>query len=88
MADDSQAETLRSRVDASRLTMWLLLDGHRWLVTVTILGAVFLALFGLVVADPVGLVTAIEASDPIETMFQALITGIITGVTLVASSTR
>ena len=81
MADDSSA----TRVQLGPVKTYLLLDAHRWLVAAGILGLFFLTVLGLVAIDPVPLHEALQSSDTAETLFQALVTTVVTGVTLVIS---
>ncbi|WP_248517569.1 hypothetical protein [Salinarchaeum laminariae] len=78
-------DSMRSRVPGSRFRLWLLLGANRWAVAGMVLAVIFVALAVFVAIDPVPLSDAIAASDPTETLFQAMITSIITGVTLVVT---
>ncbi len=80
---DAPADTMRSRVAGSRLWLWVLLDVDRRVVTAAMSGVVFLALVALGALDPSPLRETMRRSDPVETLFQALVTGIVTGSTLV-----
>nr|WP_277555739.1 hypothetical protein [Halobaculum sp. YSMS11] len=73
---------MRERAGASRVKLWLLIDADRRLVAVGFLVAVFVLVFlaGILVPDAA---TLLADGDPIETAFQPLLGGIITGVTLV-----
>ncbi|MFC7131866.1 MULTISPECIES: hypothetical protein [Salinibaculum] len=82
------AETMRERAAGSRWKLWLLLDADRWVVTAAVLVTIFGALVAVSVASPVTLREALGQSDPVETLFQALVTAIITGVTLVVTITQ
>jgi hypothetical protein len=82
---DAPSNRMRSRVPGSRLKLWLLLTASRWLVAAGLLAVVFVVLVILGAIDPVGLRTGMSQKDPIETAFQALLTAIITGVTLVVT---
>jgi hypothetical protein len=64
---------------------WLLLDADRRVVAGVVLAAFFAVFVVLGALDPVGLRNAVETSDPVETLFQALVTAIVTGVTLVVT---
>jgi hypothetical protein len=64
---------------------WLLLDLNRWVLTAAVLGGLFVAVVALGTLDPVPLREAVSGSDPVETLFQALVTAIVTGVTLVVT---
>jgi hypothetical protein len=78
-------DSMRSRVPGNRVKLWLLLGANRWAVAGLLLTFTFAALAVLVAIDPVPLGDAIAASDPTETLFQAMITSIVTGVTLVVT---
>jgi hypothetical protein len=67
------------------LRQWLLLDANRWAVTVATLVPLFVVVVVVGSLDPVPLREAVARSDPIETLFQALVTAIVTGVTLVVT---
>jgi hypothetical protein len=79
---------MRERAAASRWKLWVLLRADRRLVTAAVLGLVFLSLVGAAALAPVSLPTVLEGSDPTETLFQALVTAIVTGVTLVVTITQ
>jgi len=72
---------MRDRVPGSRVRWWVLLGGSRNTVTAILVVAVFVAIVAAGAVAPSG----IGAGDPLETVFQALLTAIITGVTLVVS---
>ena len=69
----------------TRLRRWLLLDGNRWTVTGLLACCVFAFLVVVGTVDPSPLGEVMRRSDPVETAFSELITGIITGVTLVVT---
>ncbi|WP_321112184.1 hypothetical protein [Halorussus salinisoli] len=84
--DDSQPnDTMRERADESRVKLWLLLEANRWAVAGGLLAGVFVAMVALGVLDPSPLQQSVAASDPTETLFQAYVTTIVTGVTLVVT---
>jgi len=85
--EDKSADRIRRRA-GNRLKLWVLLDANRWVVTAGLLAVVFCSLVVLGTAAPVSLRTAASQSDPVETLFQALVTAIITGVTLVVTITQ
>jgi hypothetical protein len=41
---DAPADTMRERVGANRLQMWVQVDGHRWAVTALVVAATFVLL--------------------------------------------
>ncbi len=63
----------------------LLLDLNRRVLAAGVLGTVYAAVVVAGAIDPVPLRVAVERSDPIETLFQALLTAVVTGVTLVVT---
>jgi len=79
------SDTMRERVGGSRLKLWVLMDANRWVLAGVMLVGFFLALVVLGVADPSPLQRSVATSDPLETVFQAFITAIVTGVTLVVT---
>jgi hypothetical protein len=83
--EDAPSDTLRERAGANRLKLWVLLDADRRLVAGIPLVLMLVALVVLGALDPAPLREAAGSKDPIETLFQALTTAIITGVTLVVS---
>jgi len=89
MSDPSSAaspdDTVTDRIPAGRLKNWVLVDGDRHVLVGVLLLAVLLAVVGLGVVWPSSVRSAFQSGDPIETLFQAMVTAIITGVTLVVS---
>ncbi len=83
--EDAPSDTLRERAGTNRLKLWVLLDADRRLVAGLPLALIFVVLVVLGAVDPAPLRAAANSKDPIETLFQALTTAIITGVTLVVS---
>ncbi len=80
--------SMRERGGGSRLVIYVLLEANRWIVTAAVMAFVFAS---LVVADalaPLSLRYIVSQSDPVSTLFQALLTAIITGVTLVVTITQ
>jgi hypothetical protein len=78
-------DTMERRVPGSRLKLWLLLGANRWLLTGVVLGGLFAVFLVLGALDPAPLRAAAGSKDPVETLFQALLTAIVTGVTLVVT---
>lgn len=68
-------------------TPWdrLLLDANRRVLATGVLVLVYAAVVVAGALDPVPLRLAVERSDPVETLFQALLTAVVTGVTLVVT---
>jgi len=84
-ATGDTADTMRERAGESRLKLWLLLRANRLVVA----GALTLLVFAVTVAIAAVLSPSLAAkagaSDPIETLFSAMITAIVTGATLVVT---
>jgi hypothetical protein len=80
---DQPGDTMRERAGRPSWLLYLLLDANRWLVAGILSAVLFLALAGAGLAHPVPAQTLLTADDPVETAFQALVSGIITAVTLV-----
>jgi hypothetical protein len=78
-------DTMRGRVPGSSAKLWLLMGASRWAVAAILLGLTFAVLVVLGALDPAGLSGSVESKDPIETLGQAFLTAIITGVTLVVT---
>ncbi|AKU08651.1 hypothetical protein [Haloferax gibbonsii] len=78
-------DTMRERGTTSRAKLRALLDADRRVVAAAPLLVVFCSVVVLGQLDPTPLRVAVEASDPIETLAQGLLTAIITGVTLVVT---
>ncbi|MFC4447629.1 hypothetical protein [Halorussus aquaticus] len=76
---------MRERADESRVKLWLLLGANRWSVAGALLAVLFVAMVALGVLDPSPLQRSVAVSDPTETLFQAYVTAIVTGVTLVVT---
>jgi len=77
------SDTMRERVPADSRKFWLLLQANRWLVAAAISGGIFLVLAIVGQFHPTEPPSLFSQEDPIETLFQGLLTAIITGVTLV-----
>jgi hypothetical protein len=80
--DDNPDDRLRDRVDESRTKLWLLLEADRRLVIAGLVVAVAVSLLAAGLSLP-AVTEALRQSDSIDTLFQALLTATITGVTLV-----
>ncbi|MFB6089593.1 MAG: hypothetical protein ABEJ97_00915 [Halobellus sp.] len=81
--DTRPSDTMRERVPESSRKFWLLLNANRWLVAAGIAGGVFLVLAVIGQFHPIESPELLRQEDPLETLFQGLLTSIITGVTLV-----
>jgi len=73
------------RVPGSRVKLWILLDANRLALAIVVLAMTFLALLALVAVEPARFERTVQAGDPIQTLFQALVTAIVTGVTVVVT---
>lgn len=82
-AGDAPSDTMRRRGDGSSLTLRVLLETSRWVVAGGVVAAFLLGTLATAAVLPAG--ALVDAGDPVETLFQALVTATITGVTLVVS---
>ncbi|MFB6304176.1 MAG: hypothetical protein ABEH47_03345, partial [Haloferacaceae archaeon] len=80
---ESPDDAMRERAPDRGWLLWALVGADRRFVTASILAVVFFGLLGLGVAHPTPASELLAGGDPIETLFQALVTSTITGVTLV-----
>ncbi|WP_435359225.1 hypothetical protein [Haloarchaeobius sp. DFWS5] len=80
---DQPRDTMRQRADASSLKLRLLMDVNRLWLTAGIAAFVFVSLVVIGILHPSDTHALLADGDPIETLFQAFVTAIITGVTLV-----
>lgn len=85
MSFEPTADTMRERANESRLKLWLLLGANRLIVTGLLVLFIFLGYLALSVLYGTPLSAAIGTGDTIETMFSTMISGIITGTTLVVT---
>ncbi|WP_254272045.1 hypothetical protein [Haloarcula marina] len=86
MADsdrDQPSDTMRGRADERASVIWFLLDADRRLVAALFSALLFATILVFGVAHPTSAHTLLVRGDPIETLYQALITGTITAVTLI-----
>jgi len=76
-------DTMRERAGRSRVTLWVLLDADRRLLAGALSAALFCGLVGAGVLHSTPAQTLLTRGDPAETLYQALVTATVTGVTLV-----
>jgi len=76
-------DTMRERVGASSWKLAVLVGADRWLLALALAGAVFASVVGVAVVHPVDSLALLRSGDPVETLFQAFVGAIVTGVTLV-----
>jgi uncharacterized membrane protein len=81
--DREPDDRMRERASGSTLRTWLLLGADRGLVAGLILLLVLLLVVGAGLAHPTPARTLLTRGDPVETLYQALVSSTITGVTLV-----
>ncbi|WP_435075383.1 hypothetical protein [Halorubrum sp. HHNYT27] len=84
-SDADTADTMRERAGENRLKLWLLLRANRLVVAGALTVAVFVAFVAVASGLSPSLPAKAGASDPIETLFSAMITAIVTGATLVVT---
>ena len=87
MSDDGSqpGDTMAERSVEPAWKHELLLNANRWVVTIALMAFVFVGLIAIGHFSPVSLRELIETNDPVQTLFQALVTALITGVTLVVA---
>ncbi|WP_232702778.1 hypothetical protein [Halobacterium wangiae] len=83
MSDESDDSELRDRLPGSRAQVWLVLDADRRVVAAAFLAILFGTLIVAELLIPTPTSTLLTRGDPHETLFQALVGSVITGVTLV-----
>jgi hypothetical protein len=81
VSDD--ADELRSRLPGSDVWVWLVLDADRRLVAVAFLAIIFCTMVAVGVLLPTPAYERLTTGDPTDTLFNALVGTVITGVTLV-----
>jgi hypothetical protein len=80
---DQPSDTIEARAEGSTLVLWLLLDADRRLVAGVFSAVLLGSIVAVGVLHPTSAQTLLTRGDPVETLYQALITGTITAVTLV-----
>jgi hypothetical protein len=85
MRDLTTEDTMRERAEENRITLWLLLNANRWLLTGVLGAGVFCSLLFWGASRPPPIRTVMATTDWVEMSFQALIGALITGTTLVVS---
>ncbi|MFC7077244.1 hypothetical protein [Haloarcula halophila] len=83
MADDQPDGRFRERGDERSSVLWFVLDADRWLVSGLFSALVLVGIVAIGTLHPTPARTLLTRGDPIETLYQALVTATITGVTLV-----
>jgi len=84
MAEQSgPSDTMRERAAASSRKLRVLMGVNRWLLALAIAGFVFSTVVVVGSVHPTESIRMLRTGDPVETLFQAFVGAIITGVTLV-----
>lgn len=85
MSDDgtTPSDTMAERSDGPTWKHQFLLNANRWLVTAGLMVFVFIGLLVASHVSPVSLPALMDGKEPVNKFFQALVTALITGVTLV-----
>ncbi len=81
---ETPSDKLHERLNQNRFKLWFFMGGDRWLVTGVLLTIVFLILVTAGYLYPT-VENSIRSSDSVDTLFQALLTAIISGTTIVVS---
>lgn len=82
-SESGSGDTMQERESDRRLNQWILLEANRWTIVGLLSLTVFISLVLLAIASPVPASELLELEAPVDTAFQGLSAGIITGVTLV-----
>ncbi|ELY71008.1 hypothetical protein [Natrinema versiforme] len=84
--DGSQpSDTMVERSTDPTWKHYLLLNANRWVVAAGLMLFVFVGLLAVARLNPISFRALVGGQDPVETLFQALTTALITGVTLVVT---
>ncbi|QSW97822.1 hypothetical protein [Haloterrigena alkaliphila] len=84
--DGSQpSDTMAERSESPTLKHTLLLNANRWLITAGLMLFIFVGLLVAARLSPVSLRAIMGTADPVDTLFQALTTALITVVALVVT---
>ncbi len=81
---ETPSDKLHERLNQNRIKLWFLMGGKRWLVTGVLVIITFITLLTAGFLYP-AVESSIRSSDSVDTLFQALLTAIISGVTIVVS---
>jgi len=81
--DERAEDSMPERAAGSTPKLWFMLEADRWLVAATLSAALWLGIVALGAAHPAPARVLLASGDPVETLFQALVAGTITAVTLV-----
>lgn len=79
---DAPADTMQERVGKTRVQMWLLVEGNRWVVTALVLAATFVLLVVIEALGPSDL-QRLTTTNAVGSTFTSTIIAIVTSVTLV-----
>ncbi len=85
MGGSQPSDTMVERSEDATWKLWLLLNANRWVVAAVLMAFVFAGVVLVGGFSPVSLRSLMSGQDPVETLFQALTTALITGVTLVVT---
>ncbi|NHN41430.1 hypothetical protein G9C85_07235 [Halorubellus sp. JP-L1] len=84
-ASGGDEDSMRERAAVSSAKLWLLVAADRLVVAVVIAAFVFASMLAVDAVPGVDSVGFLRTGDPVETLFQAFVGAIITGVTLVVT---
>ena len=77
------SDTLEERISGSRVKAWLLLEANRRLLALILLAVFYVALVAIITLWPAEIRPILSEDTPAKYLFQALVTALITAVTLV-----
>lgn len=81
--NSGSGETMEERSGEGRFKRWVLLEANRWTIIALLASTLFVSLLVLAIASPAPIGDLLRNESPVDTAFQGLISGVITGVTLV-----
>jgi hypothetical protein len=80
--DAGPGDTMQERASDHRLKRWLLLDANRWIIVGILMTVLFGTLVALTAVSPIPIII-LQTESSVNFVFSSLITGTITGVSLV-----
>ncbi|MFB9809464.1 hypothetical protein ACFFQF_32310 [Haladaptatus pallidirubidus] len=79
----SSMNSMHQRAGASQLKIKILLEVNRWVIVGGLAASIFVTLVLVGTFGPAPIPVLLQYQDPIDTLFQGLVSGVITGVTLI-----
>lgn len=82
-SETGSGESMQERSSDPRFIQWVLLEANRWTIVGLLLLAIFVSLVVLATVNPFPVSELLQREAPVDTAFQGLVAGLITGVALV-----